>query len=838
MFFASKKSNKLNNRKNVPSHDSFLIDLRQPKTYQVREPKKKLKLIKRKLKLKNNKQSFSKKISSFNLSGYYCEKKPLTRKKKNNSFYARLNLLKIDLKFLKSVNYRAWCSRRKFNFEHILIKDAKNYFKQTHYSSWLDLKRKRQKKLKEEIKKDYLLTWYRSVFSFIIVLLLIILPFKILAYFKVLDLQNLKSQVMGKSFSALNNLVAATDEASDLSWDEAMTYFSFAARDFSAAQEELSNVDDWLFSFAGFTRNSDIRMAASSKKILAAGVAAADFGRHLSAAGSVFDQTEEEKSWGSLIDSFVINGELALISAQDLDRELQSINKNTIPLDYREQFISFQNQASLIKRSLGTLLKSAQNIKSFLGVSHDKRYLLVFQNNTEMRGSGGFLGSYALVDIRDGMIRKLEVPAGGTYDTEAGMRSFIKSPRPLWLVSPRWYFWDANWWPDWPTTARSLMWFYEKSDGPSVDGVISFTPDVLEDLLRISGEIDLEEEYGLIVDADNFWETIQAVVEKPNLLITHPDEVSNLPDSPDNQPKKIIGDLMFEIMNRLPQVLTADNLPELLSALEKNLGSKNIMMYFKDPDLQEQLVEYHLDASIKDSPHDYLMITHTNIAGQKSDRKMLERVTHDAKILNDGSIVNVLTIYRTHSGLKNQMLTGVRNVDWLRVYVPKNSFLISATGFQAPDSHYFKEPEDDWDFFPLIAENEETATVHLGSDTKIYTENDKTVFANWIMTDPGETSIIQLVYRLPFKLKEHNLVDLNWKEKLQSFLAGETNAKYPYSLLVQKQPGARPIELELSLTWPDFFRQIWLRAEKTAWDSTINLDRDVLQAIILEKNNL
>jgi hypothetical protein len=840
MLFNQKKSN-ISGSEKLRDQASFLVDLRQRDQLQ-RVAKSKESNLKKSKELSKNRKNFSLPVSLFASS---LNQKILKPKKNKRFTFSKFRIrfaissfrkLNIDLRFLKSVNYWHWRQSRKFRFEHQFIKEARDYFQEINYSSWQLLrKRSRDNKKEKEAKNSYLLSWYRSLFAFIVVLMLIILPFKILAYFKFLDISHLKEVVIGQSFSAFDNLAAAADEASNLSWTEAMSHFALAANDFSSAQAELEKVDDWLLSFAAFAHNPDIKMAASSKKFLAAGVAAADLGSHLSAAASVFAQSEEEKNWGILIDSFVEHGNLALLSAYQIQTELEAVNSDTIPSEYRDQFVSFRDQSRLLSESLATLLSSAQSIKSFLGVSQDKRYLLVFQNNTEMRGSGGFLGSYALVDIREGEIRKLEVPAGGSYDTEAGMRSFIKSPRPLWLISPRWYFWDANWWPDWPTTARSLMWFYEKSDGPSVDGVISFTPDVLEDLLRITGEIDLSEEYGLVVNADNFWELIQTVVEKPNLMLTHPDEVRDLPDSPENKPKKIIGDLMFEIMDRLPQVLSAENLPALLVALEENLGAKNILMYFNDDDLQKQLVEHGLDAAMAEAPHDYLMITHTNIAGQKSDRKMSEKVEHATQILNDGSIINTLTIHRTHTGSKNEILTGVRNVDWLRVYVPSGSLLLSAHGFRAPNNSYFKEPETDWETFSLLKESEERALTHLESGTKIYPENKKTVFANWVMTDPGETSVITLKYRLPFKLKKHEIVNVSWQDKLEAFLAGETRERYPFSLLVQKQPGAKGAEMQLSLSWPNSWEKIWSYPKEINWHEKFILNRDSLRAVLLEK---
>jgi hypothetical protein len=180
----------------------------------------------------------------------------------------------------------------------------------------------------------------------------------------------------------------------------------------------------------------------------------------------------------------------------------------------------------------------------FLGKQMDKRYLLVFQNNAEKRASGGFMGSFAVVDMSKGEIKNILVPKGGTYDTEAGLSEKVVAPEPLWLLNPLWHLWDANWWPNWPTTAKKIEWFYEKSNGPTVDGVISLTPTVIERLLTVTGPIDMSKDYGVIISADNFWQVTQTFSEqKPQLT---------------NEPKKIIGDLMTKLMEAIRFLIGED----------------------------------------------------------------------------------------------------------------------------------------------------------------------------------------------------------------------------------------------------------------------------------------
>jgi hypothetical protein len=844
-MIGQKNNNKITNSY-IRQSDSFVVDLRQFKSESISKPAAKEIAVKKTV-VKRGPSFFQKLFFSFTL-------------KKDN--ISKLNFLALPTKIkplasnniFKNIRLGIFWSqffvfnqKKRANF-YCLPFGCRYFKKNFHFSesrSFAKIAALRYRRLrylrlnivkKPEKKEKYLISWYRSALAFLFALIIIILPFKLLSYFKVLEIYSLKNNVISRAMSAFDNLAIASKEASRFDLNVAGSSFARAAVDFTSAQQELNRVDDYLLALASFSNDPKIKLASSGKQFLAAGAAGATFGQHLSDAAAVLLNKDENKSWGQLIDVFVEHGALALESAKELQKQLYSIDENNLPSEYRQPFLSFRSQSDLAVSALSSLLSSAREIKDFLGVSQDKRYLLVFQNNAEMRGAGGFFGSYALVDIRDGRVRKLEVPAGGSYDTEAGMRTFVQSPKPLWLVSPRWFFWDANWWPDWPTSARALMWFYEKSDGPTVDGVISFTPDVLADLLRISGPIDMQAEYGLTIDADNFWDLLQTTVEKDNLIKKYPLEMATVPDSPKNQPKKIIGDLMTRIMDKLPQVLSVENIPDLLSALEGNLSAKNIMLYFNDPGLQAKAGRYGLDGAMARSSFDYLLVAHTNIAGQKSDRRMVEKIEHDIQVLSDGSIIDTLTIKRAHTGIKNEILSGVRNVDWLRVYVPEGSQLLSASGFRAPEAVYFEEPEESWEVFPFLASTENKALVDLSSGTKVYIENGKTVFANWVMTDPGETSLVRFRYRLPFRLGQlKKEMGGDWWQGFSNFFESEEDGPMPFSLLIQKQPGASPADINFTLSLPLTWQQLWSYPQSGDWNGSAVLDRDMIRASLLEK---
>ena len=664
-----------------------------------------------------------------------------------------------------------------------------------------------QKKRPTVVADLWQFNWYRSLFSFFLVLLLLIAPFKILASLQIFNLSGLENKIMASSKSAISDLSSAGEAASKFDLFSAQNHFASAGADFLQASEDMSFINDTLLSLASLSSNPKLKLAAESKKFLRIGILGANLGSEMTLAVSCLNNNQNS-DWIKILDDFSVHSHLALTDAIDLKTELQKVNVSNLPAEYQDKFRELSAKVEKLPENLSLVVDNIDELKTFLGAGRDKRYLLVFQNNAEMRGSGGFLGSYALVDFREGKIRNLEVPGGGSYDTEAGLTEKIKAPAPLWLVNPQWHFWDANWWPDWPTTAKNLMWFYEKSDGPSVDGVISFTPSVMEKLLEVTGPIDMTKDYGLVITSDNFWQQVELTAERDNLAKSNPEAVTNLPQGVKNKPKKIIGDLMSKILEVLPKKLDKNNLIKLLSISEDSLASKQIMFYFKDEKLEQAVADHNWGGVMTDSPLDYLMVVNTNIAGAKTDRVIKETINHQVTVASDGSVTDTVLITRTHTATKNTPLVGVRNVDWLRVYVPQGSELLSASGFVSPDPKYFESPDPSWKDNEFLAQTEDLAATDKNSGTKIYQENGKTVFANWLMLDPGNTMTVALKYKLPFNLWQKEKKN-NFFSRLNNFLNPLSQDIYPYLLSVQKQPVSENETFSTNLNLPPDAKLVW-----------------------------
>jgi hypothetical protein len=264
-----------------------------------------------------------------------------------------------------------------------------------------------------------------------------------------------------------------------------------------------------------------------------------------------------------------------------------------------------------------------------------------------------------------------------------------------------------------------------------------------------------------------------------------------------------------------------------------------LLFYFKDKEIQNAILNLGWAGEIKnvENESDYLMMVDTNIAGEKTDAVIYNQIHHSVSIEDDGSIVDQITITKTHQGKEGELFTGVRNVDYLRIYVPKGSVLLEAKGFEIPPQELFKKPEDYLKPDADLTKIEGKTLFDEASGTTINTEFDKTVFGNWVLLDPGETKTVSFTYELPFKISfdesAKNIID-NLKENL-GFSKKETVF---YNFFAQKQPGSKT-EIVSEVKFPDDWRPIWrypenLQIKDSAWLAQDELSVDHFYGALFE----
>ncbi len=477
---------------------------------------------------------------------------------------------------------------------------------------------------------------------------------------------------------------------------------------------------------------------------------------------------------------------LALMELKSAQGNLAQINIQKLPAENQWQFEKLKKELPNLITNLDKSQGLMQFLVGFLGEKDLRRYLFIFQNDNELRATGGFMGSFSLVDLKNGNVAGVNLPAGGTYDTRAGLKEMLQAPKPMQIVGYRWEFQDANWWPDWPTSASKVAWFFEKSGGPTVDGVIAINSDWLGKLLQTTGPIDLPD-YKKTITAANFETELQTSIEVDATV--------------KNRPKQILADLAPKLIERILSI-KPEKFLALAQSLNEGLAQKDILIYLRDENLQKFASANNWDGRQQDYNFDYLSVVATNIAGGKTDNVIKQKIYHQATIQKDNSVIVNLLIDRSNFGPIDDVFTKTPNRSYLRVYAPLGAKLVKALGFVQPSAKAFKPVDPALKIDEsLITENE--AVVDYASQTKIYNENGRTVFGNWVTLNPGESRDLLLVYELPAKLKTEVAPAEGWTGKIKA--AFFENRPATYGLLVQKQPGENDDEFFSNVIYPDGF---------------------------------
>jgi hypothetical protein len=594
----------------------------------------------------------------------------------------------------------------------------------------------------------------------------------------------LKKTAYQKSEKAFASLASAKNGLTERN-------FEAAALNFDQAYKDLDQIAGDINSLGGIIVESSKYVPFLSK--LSSGSHIVEAGKDLSEVGALISQNvdvlEKIKNPVNSDQSNVYYLKIFQDSEENLNKiaellksaeeNLNSVNVDDIPENQRSRFIELKDKLPQANKYLSEFVANEKIFSDILGGNGPRKYLFLFQNNQEMRATGGFIGTYAIVDIFNGRVRNFFVD--GIFNPDGQLQERIVPPVPIQKISANWSMHDSNWFPDFPHSAEKATSFYEKTGGPTVDGVIAITPTVLEKLLAITGPIEMPE-YGIIIDKDNFIENIQTEVEENY-------------DKELNQPKKILSDIAPKILDKIFNPDNVSDVARTMGILSDSLNERHILIYAKNWEIEKVLSAQGWSGEVLDTQKDYLSVINTNINGFKTDGVIDEKIEHVAEIQPDGSIIDNLTITRHHKGGNTPYEWWNKvNADYMRVYVPKGSKLISVNG----QTREFDSPPLDYDALgykrdPQVKMEEDSISVDEESGTRIYEDSEKTVFANWVYVSPQETVEIKYTYLLPFKI-DTNLT---------------TKPADTYSLLAQKQSGSQGSQFISRITYPDFYKILW-----------------------------
>ncbi|MFW0837732.1 MAG: DUF4012 domain-containing protein [Candidatus Komeilibacteria bacterium] len=625
----------------------------------------------------------------------------------------------------------------------------------------------------------------RPAAMFAVIATLLLLPYAVFGIYR--DARITEGKVMGISRTAIDGWQLGVDALVQGDWQAAWQAFDRAGTDFSDATSLINNYQSVLLNMSQNMPGA-LGRAASGQRLLS-------LGEKLSATVADISSTIQSSQDSEM----VLTDKLSLWSEHlsqwrdvynDIGPDLLAIQVDLLPMQYQAPLLYWQKNYHLIENLLNESQLTLDWLKVTLGANQPQRYLIMFQNSNELRATGGFMGSFALLDVAQGEISNIEIPGGGIYALQGQQKEFVAAPYPMQLLSSRWQWWDANWWPDWPTSAQKIAWFYERAGGATVDGVIAINSQVLSDWMNLVGPISLPK-YDKELDSANVILALQHAVEFEY-------------DKQANRPKSIIGDLFPVLMQRIYD-LPADKYATALGLVLDEFNRSDIQFYFTNDEQQNYVANHRWDGSIKKINGDYLNVVATNIGGGKTDAVIKQKVDYQISLGPDDHLIAKVAITRSHHGDQEDVFERQRNVSFLRLYVPLGSDLIQVNGAMPPDDKLFESVGND-----LAADKNLIAFdgLHYYAPFEKYYSVEqfgKQVFGQWLMVDPGESKTITFIYRLPIAVEQvtNKTGWLPWSHS--------TAQRLVYSLYVQKQSGDLNTEFNFATNLDDSWQIEWAK---------------------------
>lgn len=427
-----------------------------------------------------------------------------------------------------------------------------------------------------------------------------------------------------------------------------------------------------------------------------------------------------------------------------------------------------------IQETNALLLDSPDLLTVALGLEDPQNYLVLSQNNDELRPSGGYISTYGWLTVSSARIANYDYyPTTENSPNPPSDQLASEISIPSWWIQyqdPIYTAWDASWYADFPSTAEQAMWYYNNGNNPQspVDGVIAIDIVGLQYLVEGLGEVYVEG-YEDPVTAANFRTVIYDIRASGEGELPH---------------KQFLAKLYREVLTQWKNI-PQENKDDIITAFLRGMREKHIIVYFTDERLNQAV--HILGWGGNQEPaidHDYIMVVDANFSANKSNSSILRQMIYDVEILDSGNLNSRLTINYDYPDVIAQNDPAVRpehynNINYynvMQVFVPAGSSLNESDNFTTE---------------VLTERGDETHTAFVSS----------------LVVDYNTQERPQLTYSTPDLIED----------------LGEYKR---YRLLIQKQPGTRKDEVSIQVRLPDGIEIISTSPEPVA---QFELDQTTLE---------
>ena len=281
--------------------------------------------------------------------------------------------------------------------------------------------------------------------------------------------------------------------------------------------------------------------------------------------------------------------------------------------------------AADVAPSIGAADAVVSSLADVVGMNGDRRYLVLFVNPAESRGTGGVPGNWSELTAAEGQVR--QTASGRTADLVVG----LEENGPLVLDMPDDYLRrfddagavvtggavDPGFWsnvtmsPDLPSVGRAVSQMYATATGRAIDGVVVLDPTGIAALLRLTGPLD-------VPSLDT---TLDAGTAERFLTV---DQY----ELPSGEREEVLAELTDAAMAAVTTRVVAD--PTVIGdALGRAVHEGHVSLWFSDVDEQRMVTLLGADGALpRLDGADGLAVTFDNAAGNKADTFLSTEVVY------------------------------------------------------------------------------------------------------------------------------------------------------------------------------------------------------------------
>jgi hypothetical protein len=442
--------------------------------------------------------------------------------------------------------------------------------------------------------------------------------------------------------------------------------------------------------------------------------------------------------------------------------------RDDLPATFRDNLDQADRLLPLAEQGLAVL----RQMPELLGAAAPRTYLLVAQNQDELRATGGFISGIGTIELDGGRIAGLSI--GDSYSVDDLSKIYPPPPEPLqrYQLAGQWLPRDANWSPDFPTSAAQIQKLYTFSTGKVTDGVIAFDLTAVSRILAVTGPVQVENLSEPISAANAESYIHQAWSPAPGQGVTQAWWLHR---------KDFMGQLGTAIVARLQD--SSDR--GLLLALAREglalLRQKHLLISVDDPEASALLSGMGLDGSLQTGPGDFLMVVDSNLGFNKMDPRVERSLSYTVDLRQPGApqaalimhyrnTITVPVVCQHSSNYGTTVYEGMQARcywDYVRVVAPPGASLLGG-GLPPTPGKFLLNGHDE-----------------PGTWTSAPGERGTTEFGGLFVLPTAQEAELRLEYRLPEGV---------WLE--------QPDGSRAYSLRLSKQPGTEGTPVTVTVLLP------------------------------------